>query len=277
MTFDVVNKTSTESAYFDETSAFSRVTGGPGAPQQSSAADFTAPASATSTRTLTPSPTAVNVVSATVTYTAATWYDRVTSALLRHVGSGDTLALPLPTGAGVPVNTGVTAFYAAHGPGAYEMRWVIDAKAVDLANINLSVIPVVCNVWNGAACSAAAGPPPVGDGLSGTGITLSKVSGDTLHLTYDNVTCAGDHVIVLYGGLGDFSAYAGDVGAGCNGGTDGAADFDFAGTNAWFNVLWVDACGAAGHPGAATAGPRTWNASGACASSSDNHTQTTCN
>ncbi len=111
--------------------------------------------------------------------------------------------------------------------------------------------------------------PPAADGATGAPLRLGKGPGSTITMTYDNVTCSGDHAVLLWGSLGNFGAYQGDVGAACDVGHDGSASVSFPGTNVWFNLVWVNAGSEAGHPGFATQGPRTWSAVGLCGVTDD--------
>jgi hypothetical protein len=125
--------------------------------------------------------------------------------------------------------------------------------------------------------SCAEAPPPVADGLTGTGIRLTKVSGNTLHVTYDTATCSSNHAVVLVGTLGSFGDYTGTVDSGCNVGATGAADFSIAATNVWFNLVWATSGNTAGHAGFATSGARTWPAIGHCGVTADDTSDNSCN
>ena len=95
-------------------------------------------------------------------------------------------------------------------------------------------------------------------------------------MTYDAATCAGQRAVMVWGTLGDWGAYVGDVGAGCDLGNSGSGSFDFPGTNAWFNLIWVNPDDAAGHPGYATPGPRPLTAAGLCSITTDDPSDPTC-
>ena len=95
-------------------------------------------------------------------------------------------------------------------------------------------------------------------------------------MTYDNATCNGDHAVMLWGDIGDWSGYLGDVGPDCNLGSTGSDSFVFSGNNAWFIPVWVDSGSAAGHSGFATSGPRTWTAAGLCDTTSDDPSDAVC-
>ena len=118
--------------------------------------------------------------------------------------------------------------------------------------------------------------PPAGDGVTGSGIRLTKVIGDTINVVYDIATCNEDHAVMLYGTLGSFGVYQGAVDSGCNVGVAGSADFDIAADNVWFNLVWANSADAGGHPGFATAGDRTINAVGFCSVATDDHSDTVC-
>jgi hypothetical protein len=115
-----------------------------------------------------------------------------------------------------------------------------------------------------------AAPPVAEDMRLGRGIL------STITVTYDAATCSADRAVMLWGPLGDFDGYQDDVGLACNLGNDGSASFPFPGTNVWFNLLWVNAGGEAGHPGFSSAGPRDWSAVGLCDVETDDVADATC-
>ena len=170
LSFNVVNKTSSEGSYTDENGAFTHEVGAtlPPTTETVSTADFTAPQNSTSTKTLMPDTTTPTSASAArAYYTASNFFNRVTSALLRYTSTGDTVSLNLPSGNGVEVMTDVTSFYQSHGPGTYQMEWVIGSKDVNMASIRLEVDSAggfSCNTWTGTSCLA-----------------VPEVSGDTTH------------------------------------------------------------------------------------------------
>jgi hypothetical protein len=99
---------------------------------------------------------------------------------------------------------------------------------------------------------------------------------DDVEITFDTSTCSDDHAVVVYGSMGDFSAYQGEVATGCDAGATGTASFNQSGSY-WFNVIWVNGNNTAGSPGAATDGARTWTASGLCGVASDDQQDQVCN
>ena len=107
--------------------------------------------------------------------------------------------------------------------------------------------------------------------LVGKGVGAADVD-----ITFDVATCSSDHAVVLYGNLGDFSAYQGEVTTGCDAGSSGTATINQSGSY-WFNVIWVTSGAAAGYPGDATAGPRSWSATGLCSVASDDQSDDVCN
>jgi len=123
---------------------------------------------------------------------------------------------------------------------------------------------------------APAAPPAAADGIAGGLLSLGRGSGSTLTVDYDASTCGGDHAVMVWGQIGDWSGYQGDVGATCDLGSSGNGSFDFAGDNVWFNLIWVDGTDVAGHPGFDAAGPRNWSALGLCGVQSDDHSDATC-
>ena len=128
------------------------------------------------------------------------------------------------------------------------------------------------NTCAGPGCAS----PPVADGTTGSPMRLSRGAGGTIVVTYDPLTCAGDRVIIVWGNLGDWSGYQGDVGGDCDLGTSGTGSFEFSGDNVWFNLVWVNGDGAAGHPGLATSAPRSWTAAGLCGALSDDQSDAVC-
>lgn len=120
------------------------------------------------------------------------------------------------------------------------------------------------------------GLPPLADGVTGTAMLFGKGAGDTIDVVYDVTTCAGQRTAMLWGSLGDFTAFEGDVGPDCDLGREGSGSFDFPGTDAWFLLLWVDPSERAGHPGLASAGPRSLAAAGLCGVAGDDPADAVC-
>ena len=82
--------------------------------------------------------------------------------------------------------------------------------------------------------------------------------------------------MVVYGNIGDYSGYQGEVDSGCDIGTGPNATINHTGSNVWFNVIWVNSLGEPGHPGFSSAGERTWSATGLCGAAGDNQSDSTC-
>lgn len=167
------------------------------------------------------------------------------------------------------------------GPGTYIIRLSENAGGTaTLTDGSMNVTKTGnCGTGAGSCGAGPVAPPPSGDGVTGGAMRIAKGSGNTLHATWDSTTCSSDHAIIVYGAIGDFTGYDGAVTSGCDLGANGAAgdDFTMDGDNVWFNVIWVNSAGVAGHPGLATSGARTWNASGLCSATSDDHSDTVCN
>ena len=93
-------------------------------------------------------------------------------------------------------------------------------------------------------------PPPLADGkLAGDAARFSRNAGDPnlLDVTYDTSPCSTSKAVILYGNLGDFSAYVGS--AQDDAGSGGAAVIDSTGLDSvWFNIVWTSGT-TAGHPG----------------------------
>ena len=105
---------------------------------------------------------------------------------------------------------------------------------------------------------------------------LGKGILNSILVTFDNGTCSSDHAVMLWGDIGDWNGYQGDVGSGCDVGNDGSDNFFFSGDNVWFNLIWVNESDAAGHPGYTDGPPRTWTASGHCSVSADDFSDLVC-
>jgi hypothetical protein len=106
--------------------------------------------------------------------------------------------------------------------------------------------------------------PPVGDGWPGHGggaAAQFTKSGTNVTASWDSAACAGMTALILYGSIGDYSAYTGS--ADCNAGNAGTKTFAPPGGNVWFNIVWANVPavalpqGIAGHPGFASSGART--------------------
>jgi hypothetical protein len=127
----------------------------------------------------------------------------------------------------------------------------------------------------------ASPPPPVADGkLAGVAATFSEneTLAGWIDVTYDVAACSDQKAVVLYGNLGDFSAYRGCASG--DAGNSGTARFDATSLgNVWFNVVWADGT-TAGHPGhgfdGTTDAERTWTAAGFCGVTQDDPARSSC-
>jgi hypothetical protein len=194
-------------------------------------------------------------------------FDGVTDHVLKPFGVAD--ASPYD----------VTSIYDGAGPGSYEIR-LTESGGGGTARItagSMSVYDEQCE----QGCEGFAAAPPVADGVTGAVMTVDRGAGpDDLIFDIDAVTCSDDHAVVLYGNLGDFTGYAGAVDVGCDIGDGQSAVVTHVGDNVWFNVIWVNADDAGGHPGYATGGARDWLASSPlplCGVTSDNQSKGVCN
>jgi len=168
----------------------------------------------------------------------------------------------------------VTSFYNANGAGTYEIR--VEENAGAAAEVSAAVLSVQTYACAGS-CTALPAPPPVGDGVSGTLMLASRGAGtDDVDISFDASTCSDDHAVVVYGTMGDFTTYQGEVATGCDAGNTGTASFNQSGSY-WFNVIWVNGNNTAGSPGASSDGARTWTASGLCGVASDDPQDQVCN
>lgn len=193
------------------------------------------------------------------------------------LGDGTTFHVLKPYGAADANPYNVTSIYNAAGPGTYQVRIEENGGGgtAQLSAGSLMVQTIQCD----SGCAGAAPPaPPLADGTTGTGLRIGKGAGtNELVFSIDNTTCSSNHAVVLYGTLGNFSGYQGTVDVGCNISTGPTAVVVHAGSNVWFNVIWVNADGEGGHPGFATSGPRTWPAAGLCGVAADDPSDGVCN
>jgi hypothetical protein len=170
----------------------------------------------------------------------------------------------------------VTSIYNAAGPATYQITVQENAGGTAfLSGASMHVVTVKCE----QGCSGVSPPPPpVADGVTGSEVTVRRgVGPNDLIFNIDAATCSADHAVVLYGSIGDYSDYQGAVDVGCNVGAGQGATVTHAGSNVWFNVIWVNANGVGGHPGFASSGPRPWTASGLCGVATDDASDNTCN
>jgi len=219
---------------------------------------------------------AATLSGATMTVTAApptgTWtsnakvslWDGTSQHLLKDFGAAD----------GAPYD--VTAIYDAAGPGSFAVLLEENGGGGNarLSAATLSVTGIECD----AGCGIVSPPaPPVADGSHGAAMTLGRgaVPGQ-LQITIDNATCSSARAVVLYGAIGNYGAYQGAVG-GCDIGNGPTATITPPGNSVWFNVIWVNPSGAAGHPGFGSSGPRNWGATGLCGVAADDPSDAVCN
>jgi hypothetical protein len=191
-------------------------------------------------------------------------WDGATAYVLKNYGAAD--AAPHD----------VTAIYDAVGPGTYTVRLEENGGGgqARLGAATMTAVGIQCDSGCGVVTPPA---PPMADGGPGTPVTLGKGAGpNELTVTIDNTTCSSARAVVVYGSLGSFSGYQGSV-AGCDIGTGPTATITAPPGNVWFNVIWVNEVGAAGHPGFGTSGPRTWSASGLCGVIADDPSDGVCN
>ena len=170
----------------------------------------------------------------------------------------------------------ISAIYDFAGPGNYAVRIEENngGGRATISNAALSVTGIQCD----AGCSVANPPaPPVADGTVGSPVRVGKGPGaNELTITLDNTTCSSDRAVVLYGTIGNYTDYQAAP-LGCNLGSGPTAVITAPAGSVWFNVLWVNAASAAGHPGFSTAGTRPWTAAGLCGVLSDDTSDAVCN
>ncbi len=169
----------------------------------------------------------------------------------------------------------VSSIYNAAGPGTYRVR-VEESGAggqATLSTATLTVVGIQCDPGCGVISTPA---PPMADGKTGSPVLFARGAGpNELTVTIDNATCSANRAVVLYGSLGNFSGYQGAV-TGCDIGAGPNATITAPAGNLWFNVVWVNDAGAAGHPGFSSTGSRTWNAAGLCGVIDDDPSDAAC-
>jgi len=116
-------------------------------------------------------------------------------------------------------------------------------------------------------------PAAADGGVAGGKLTRYDKAGSDVNVMWDGGACGGTNAAIFYGDIGDFSGYQGS--ALCTAGNAGTVTFAPPAGDIWFNLLWTED-GAAGHPGYATAGARTWTASGFCTITTDEIVPATC-
>lgn len=191
-------------------------------------------------------------------------WDGTTAYVLKPYGAPD----------GAPYD--VSSIYDAGGPGTYALRLEENGGGgqATLSAGAMSVTGTQCDAGCAVGSPAA---PPVADGAVGEPMTLGKgpLPGQ-LTVTIDDATCSSTRAVVLYGTLGNYAGYQGAV-TGCDIGAGPSGTFTAPSGSVWFNVLWVNDAGAAGHPGSGTSGPRSWNAAGLCGVVADDASDAICN
>jgi hypothetical protein len=170
----------------------------------------------------------------------------------------------------------VEAIYAGAGPGTYSIR-VEENDGGGQATLSagtMSVSGTQCDAGCGASTPAA---PPVADGTVGTPMRLGKGAGQNeLTVTIDDATCSSTRAVVLFGNIGNYTGYQGAV-TGCDLGTGPTGTITAPSGSVWFNVVWVNDAGAAGHPGSSSEGSRDWSSAGLCGVVEDDPSDAVCN
>jgi len=170
----------------------------------------------------------------------------------------------------------IKAIYDAVGPGSYGIRLEENGGGgrATLTNTTMAAAGIECDPGCGIAPPPA---PPMADGVHGTAVRFTKGTGPSeLRVTIDNTTCSSSKAVVLYGTIGNYGGYQGAV-SGCDIGTGPTATITAPAGSVWFNVIWVNDNGAAGHPGFGSSGPRTWTATGVCGVVADDPSDAVCN
>lgn len=180
-----------------------------------------------------------------------------------------------PYGAADGAPYDVTAIYDAAGPGSWSIRLEEDDTGgrAQLGAARMIATPYQCDAGCGITTPA---PPPVADGKAGSPVLFQRGPGpNEVLVTLDNATCSSSRAVVVYGSLADFNSYLGAV-PGCDLGPGPTGSFSAPSGNVWFNVLWVNDSGAAGHPGFSSEGTRTWTAAGLCGVIADDPSDPAC-
>ncbi|HEX6853246.1 MAG TPA: hypothetical protein VF139_17755 [Candidatus Polarisedimenticolaceae bacterium] len=181
-----------------------------------------------------------------------------------------------PFGAADAAPYDVKASYDAGGPGNWSIRLEENGGGGEarLAAASLTAVGIQCDA--GCAVSSPAAPP-MADGEIGAPVLFGKGLGpDELTVSIDNATCSSSRAVVLYGSIGNYAGYQGAV-TGCDLGAGPIGTITAPAGSVWFNVIWVNDAGAAGHPGFSSSGARTWPAAGLCGSISDDASDAVCN
>lgn len=205
-----------------------------------------------------------------------------------------------------PLDSGATQAWSDSGPNAwatsntvtltgsagsdFQIRWRLGSDSVynfagfGVDNVVISNLAqtVDCDTTDNSALPGCAIPlPPVADNGTAGGSAATFVkdtnfnTNNIINVTYDATTCSGAQTAILYGTIGDYTGYSGC--AQPNGGSSGSTTIDTSTiNNAWFNIVWTDGAGTAGHPGYGTAGARSWSGVGYCGITADDTSKTTC-
>ncbi len=205
--------------------------------------------------------------------------DWTTSAKVELVdpSNGVTVLKAYGVADGSPYN--VRPYYT--GPGTYQIRLSESAggtATVTSTSLAVTRTVVQCDV---SSCGGPSGPPPVGNGKTGTSAATFTKNASTpqqVDVTYDATHCVGERAVILYGTIGSYAGYTGC--AQSNAGNTGTAAIDTTGLdNVWFNIVWANGS-TAGNPGTGYNGtsdvPRTWAAAGRCGLTQDDGSKATC-
>lgn len=170
----------------------------------------------------------------------------------------------------------VRAIYDAGGPGAWSILLEENdgGGTATVGVATLTAVGIQCDAGCAVATPAA---PPMADGEVGAPVLFGKgLAPNELTVSIDNATCSSNRAVVLYGGIGNYTGYQGAV-TGCDLGAGPIGTIVAPAGSVWFNVIWVNDAGAAGHPGFSNSGARTWPAAGLCGSTSDDASDAVCN
>jgi hypothetical protein len=218
----------------------------------------------------------VSLTGATMTVTDATPTGSWTANAQVSLWDGTTAHVLKPFGAIDAAPYDVEAIYAGAGPGTYSIR-VEENDGGGQATLSagtMSVSGTQCDAGCGASTPAA---PPVADGTVGTPMRLGKGAGQNeLTVTIDDATCSSTRAVVLFGNIGNYTGYQGAV-TGCDLGTGPTGTITAPSGSVWFNVVWVNDAGAAGHPGSSSEGSRDWSSAGLCGVVEDDPSDAVCN
>jgi hypothetical protein len=218
----------------------------------------------------------VSLTGATMTVTDAAPTGSWSANAQVSLWDGTTAHVLKPFGAADAAPYDVRGIYNASGPGTYSIRVEENngGGEATLSEATLSISSTQCDAGCGITTAAA---PPVADGSSGAPMRLGKGAGPSeLTIAIDDTTCSSTRAVVLFGNIGNYTGYQGAV-TGCDIGGGPTGTFTAPSGSVWFNVLWVNDTGAAGHPGTGSGGSRTWDAAGFCGVVADDPSDATCN